>query len=748
MPLITTAIPNLVQGVSQQPSSTRFDGQCEEQLNALSSVTDGLKKRPPMQFMGKLFDDTSGLSDKDSFAKALIKFIERDANERYLITLRDGLLRIFRIESEEDTVVECSITIDSTGQSYSSGYQFSQSEYLYSETSDQNIKTLTIGDSTFLVNTARNVGINNSLVTANYLSKAVVFVKQSDYEKEYKVSIPIGAVSNVAVCKTGTSVGSGTGANAYDTGAGSVATSSGRIVDVLVSKINAFTGVSCTKIDDAHFEISGDLAGNLDHISVSDDLFGNGLGLVYKEVDNISKLPVVCINGLIVKIVGDVEENQDDYYVRFETSNAAASGKGAWVETVAPNIRYRIDVNTPMQLVNTSPNTFVLYSMPLSDRVVGDNNSNPFPSFVGAPISNLFLFKSRLGFLSKDAVILSESGFGGTEETVSVPTTRQKFNFFRTTVTALLDAEPIDVRVSNRDVTTLRAAQPFQEDLMIFSDSAQFKLSGGDLLTPQTVSINQVTSFDYNKSVEPLPLGSYLYFPFDRGIYSGIREYTVNSNTSTFDSEEITQHVPQYIPKDLTSFTGSDAENIIALSSGDITYTDTEPYFNGGDGTGFKAFDFAIVRYIWTSAGGTDLDTRTQVIEPYVGYSVGWSRYPEATGLEWGGDNTEIGAEAVLIDFQEIANNNNKPSSSIIQVALSAFWYNICNSGDFTLEFETYLGGTMVSQGYDFVNNGGVLVDSFTVGKNTQIQQSADIDGERVATILYNPITRTAVLSS
>ena len=57
MPLINTSVPNLIQGVSQQPNSTRFSGQCEEQENALSSVAEGLKKRPNTRHVAKLLDN-------------------------------------------------------------------------------------------------------------------------------------------------------------------------------------------------------------------------------------------------------------------------------------------------------------------------------------------------------------------------------------------------------------------------------------------------------------------------------------------------------------------------------------------------------------------------------------------------------------------------------------------------------------------------------------------------------------------
>ena len=43
---VSTTVPNLVQGVSQQAPSLRFNGQCEEQTNAVGSVIKGLIKRP------------------------------------------------------------------------------------------------------------------------------------------------------------------------------------------------------------------------------------------------------------------------------------------------------------------------------------------------------------------------------------------------------------------------------------------------------------------------------------------------------------------------------------------------------------------------------------------------------------------------------------------------------------------------------------------------------------------------------
>ena len=141
------------------------------------------------------------------------------------------------------------------------------------------------------------------------------------------------------------------------------------------------------------------------------------------------------------------------------------------------------------------------------------------------------------------------------------------FSFFRTTVRTLLDSDPIDVNVASTKVTKLKSAVGFQENLILFGERGQFVLRGGDLLTPKTVSITPITNYETDTSTTPLELGSYIYFPFTRGSFSGVREFTINANTDTFDSVEITAHVPQYIPSDILDMAGSTTENCICVVS-------------------------------------------------------------------------------------------------------------------------------------------------------------------------------------
>tara|TARA_R110001606_G_scaffold398581_1_gene577982 strand:+ start:2365 stop:4965 length:2601 start_codon:yes stop_codon:yes gene_type:complete len=293
--------------------------------------------------------------------------------------------------------------------------------------------------------------------------------------------------------------------------------------------------------------------------TVSDGLGGNGLGKVYKEVSSLSDLPLIATNNFKVKVIGDVDSNQDDYYVQFQTDDGGIFGVGSWTECVGPDVHIGLDKTTlPMKLVSTGfdatgVDQFTLSEIDYNNRVAGDANTNKAPSFVDNKIGNMFYYKDRLAFLSNENIILSESG--------------EPFNFYRTSVTSLLDSDRIDVAAASGRVTNLKAAVGFQDSLILFSENSQFALKGGDLLTPKTVSINPITNFDYTSKINPLALGSYIYFPFNRGSSTGMREYTVNASTDTYDAVEITEHVPSYIPSDIISMVGTTSEDMIALLS-------------------------------------------------------------------------------------------------------------------------------------------------------------------------------------
>ena len=213
----------------------------------------------------------------------------------------------------------------------------------------------------------------------------------------------------------------------------------------------------------------------------------------------------------------------------------------------------------PHNLQSKSLNFFKLDFTLWDSKLAGDRTSNPDPSFIGSPINNLFFYKNRLGFLSADKVVMSEAG--------------EYFNLFRTTVTNLLDSDPIDIGVATTNVTNLESAEAFQENLILFSNRGQFVLKGGDLLTPSTVAVTPITNYDQATGINPISLGSYIYFPFTRGNFSGLREFAVSATGDTYTAEEVTNHIPSYIPKNVIDVAGSSTEDVIAVLSSETKDT-------------------------------------------------------------------------------------------------------------------------------------------------------------------------------
>ena len=550
MALLNTSLPNLIGGVSQQPDSIRFEGQCEEQTNAISSVVDGLSKRPHTNHIARL---VSSAIDSNSF----VHFINRDETERYVIIHDGTALKAYNLLNGNVVQINSADSYTVSGT------------YLATSTARSSLKALTIADSTFLLN-ADTVITEGSTTSSSVATEALIFIQQGDYEKEYGFEVKVGSTTYKKVFKSGDANASGNNASSKTILAGVAALTNDGVnsggtqhigtTETVPSSISIPSANQFTDSNLLILNVSGDF-----DIKPVDGLSGTGIGVIYKEVGSIAELPLFAKNGFEVKVNGDAELAQDDYYVKFETTSGETVGKGTWVECLAPNVKLGYTTSTlPLELISTSSG-FTLRSMKFADRVAGDNDSNPLASFKDKKLSNIFFFKNRLGFLSGENIIMSESGFGAVDETQTPKQTT--FNFSRTTVTTLLDADPIDVSVTSGRVTNLKSAAGFQENLIVFSENGQFVLKGGDVLTPRTVSITPVTNFDSDSAVDPITLGAYVYFPYSRSGFTGVREYTVNASTDVYDSTEITEHIPRYIPSDVIAFSGTSSEDALVLVS-------------------------------------------------------------------------------------------------------------------------------------------------------------------------------------
>ncbi|OZA05828.1 MAG: hypothetical protein B7X95_05090 [Methylophilaceae bacterium 17-44-8] len=249
------------------------------------------------------------------------------------------------------------------------------------------------------------------------------------------------------------------------------------------------------------------------------------------------------------EIAGTGTNSFDNYYVKWD-------GSGTWRETVKPGLKTTINAATmPFRLVNNGDGTFTCSKNVWATRLVGDDISAAFPSFVGNTIGDVFFHRNRLGFIASENVIFSRAG--------------SFFNFFPETVTLVLDTDPVDVAVSHTKVAVLRHALAFNTSLMLFADQAQFQLTAKDILSPKTAVINVTTEFDIEAKAKPASSGTSIFFGVTKGSYSGIKEYLVQPLTYTNDASDLTAHVPRYIPKNLFKLASSNLDNVVIALSKD-----------------------------------------------------------------------------------------------------------------------------------------------------------------------------------
>jgi len=525
MPVISRAIPTLLRGISQSSDALKQPDHADIQDNADSNPVLGLTKRSGFQYVTALSSSTLG--------NVHIQTINRDLSERYVAVFSNGNVKVFELDGTELTVNKP----DGTA-------------YLNTSTPRSVMKTVTIADFTFVVNTSITAAMDTTL-SGGTGTKAIIFINQATADTTYSVTIDGVTVTDDT---------SGDSTLSTDTIAADLKSG-------LDSGLSGFTiarngpVLYVRKNDNSNFSIDG-----------SDTQGDTKMTIIKDSVQRFTDLPTVSPNGYVVEIKGDDDTNFDNYYVKFVTNNGGAFEEGQWEETVEAGIPFKFDYATmPHVLIRQADGNFRFarvdgdtytaggqsFTLPKwGERTVGDVISAPDPSFIGQKINNVFFFRNRLGFLAGDNVILSRVS--------------EFFNFFPETVVSVLDNEPIDVAASHTKVAILKSAVTMGEKLILFSEQTQFVLaSSADNLTPKTANVLVITEFESSSAAQPVPSGSSIYFLTQKGSFAGIREYILQGESQIRDAANITIHVPRLIPSNIFKMAVSTNQDILVLLGSD-----------------------------------------------------------------------------------------------------------------------------------------------------------------------------------
>lgn len=505
--LYSQNIKNLVAGISQQPPLLRLPEQLDEQINGYSSESSGLQKRFPTIYVKTLMDSISD----DMYP--LVHFVNRDIRERYIIYFFNNGIRVFDLNGTEHRV-----NIKEDG------------EYLITSEPRRDLRVITIADYTFIVNKKTKVSMTGAK-SPNYFSSqgTLVHVKSGQYGRTYKIFID------------------GQLKASHQTPDGSKSEHTAQIdTNYLVNQLaNQLRGKGYTvDTGNSWLRIRG-----VTNVTTEDGYNNLGMLAISTGVQKFSLLPTTGPSDFCVKVRNSTSDDatSEAYYCKYN------AGTRIWEECPCPNVSIEINAATmPHTLVRNSDGSFTFQRVNWLKRECGDDDSNPEPSFIGKTINDVFFYRNRLGFLSQENIILSESA--------------EYFNFWMTTANDVLDTDVIDISTTTTRINILNYAVPFNETLYIFSESTQFRLASDTALSPKNVALVDVTNFDSSLKCRPVVAGKNLYFPVERAEYTSIREYyNVESVSDIKNAQDITAHVPSYIPNGVYQLLSQNNENILFI---------------------------------------------------------------------------------------------------------------------------------------------------------------------------------------
>jgi len=533
---VAVTIPNLIQGASQQPDAQKDPSQGEIQINGVSSIAEGLRKRDSSRTLARV--------SEAPFGDAFFHTILRDQEEEYIAVITNEQIRVFELDGTERTVTEDTDAYD----------------YLDSITdARQQVRAVTIADYTWITNTLTNTAMDTALAPETARPnehECLVWVKQAVYGNEYVLNV------------NGTEV-------TVETPVAPVVTSGTTVTENRISSEEIAQELMDGVTDD---DVEGTRVGSViwlrsDNpitVAATDAKANATITAILDTVQVFTELPTIAPEGYQINVTGDPGTSFDDFHVSF-VPRTGDFGEGEWAETVAPGTEYMLNPTTmPHVLIRQNDGDFwfgpvngqTVAGIPdgvptWGRRIAGDIDTSPDPSFVGFPINDIFIYKNRLGFLADENVVLSR--------------VREFFEFFPETVTTVLDTDPIDVVASNNKVSVLRYAVPYQDELILISAQIQFRFNAAEtVLTPATAQITALTQFDVDVSVRPQQAGGGIFFLQSNGQWSQMREFAVRGagTALTADAADLTGYISSYIPDECFKLTVNDTGNAAFLLSG------------------------------------------------------------------------------------------------------------------------------------------------------------------------------------
>lgn len=514
-----------IQGISQQPPAVRLDGQCTTMVNMVPDVVNGTQSRMGTTHIAKLLDEGT-----DNMATHHYRRGEGD--EEYFFTLKKGQVpEIFDKHGRK-----CNVISQDAPMTY-------LSEVVNPR---EDVQFMTIADVTFMLNRRKVVKVS-SRKSPKVGDKAIVFCAYGQYGTSYSIII------------------NGTTAASFKTPDGGSAEHveqirTERITSELYSKLQQWSGVNDYEIQRDGTSIFIERRdGKSFTVTTTDGAKGKDLVAIKNKVSSTDLLPSRAPAGYKVQVWPTGSKPESRYWLQAEPKEGNLV---SWKETIAADVLLGFDKGTMPYIIERTGiidgiAQFKIRQGDWEDRKVGDDLTNPMPSFIDEEvpqtIGGMFMVQNRLCFTAGEAVIASRTSYF--------------FDFFRYTVISALATDPFDIFSDASEVYQLKHAVTLDGATVLFSDKSQFILPGDKPLEKSNALLKPVTTFEVNNKVKPVVTGESVMFATNDGSYSGVREFYTDSYSDTKKAQAITSHVNKLIEGNITNMAASTNVNRLLVTT-------------------------------------------------------------------------------------------------------------------------------------------------------------------------------------
>jgi hypothetical protein len=177
--------------------------------------------------------------------------------------------------------------------------------------------------------------------------------------------------------------------------------------------------------------------------------------------------------------------------------------------------------------------------------------------------------------------------------------------------------------------------------------------------------------------------------------------------------------------------------------------------------------DYVIVRIIWPSTSGVDLDIIAGFIntgvagvqDNTVGFGQGAIVPDNATSVQnsyvyWNDDNQQSGLEAFSVNYSKLLTDYPGITANPLRFRLNAWWYVSRNTGDISVEFYAFSGGyPTVAPAFNMVPGGASVISDYAkIDINLAVTRTPGdnityANSQTLGYLNYNPVTKTATFT-